>query len=644
MHDPLIALSLQLVEKICVTIVVAYLITRTKYFWHVVDRQAGYWDRLALILVFGGFSVYGTYSGVHLFGAIANTRDLAPLVAGLVGGPIVGIGAGIIGSIHRYSLGGFSAIPCSLATLLAGVIGGLAYTLHRHKFVGVFWAMSLAIFIEAFHMLLAILIARPLATAIELVRAVSLPMIIANAVGVGVFALIIANLIRERRTTSERDRYYAELERKIYEMEKLYRLGLQVSSTLDINVVLDLCISTTVDVIEGTVGMLLLVEEETGELVLGPVAQLQPAPAGKAPDENGERVRIVKHGGVRLQQGQYIPGRTVQTKQPIRLDDIPPQETLDNQLYQDLGTVPASTLSVPLLYKDRAIGVIQVWNRRDGNPFSAEDEHVLVSFAVHAAIAIENARLYQEVAEQERVKKELEIAHKLQTSLLPEKAPEVRGFQIAAHSVPAKEVGGDFFDFVELDSDTTGIMIGDVAGKGLPAALFMALSRSFLRAQAIGTQEPGVVLERTNRLIASDARDGMFVTGLYAVLSTSRRTLTVSNAGHNPLIVYHPPQRTYEELRMPGMALGAFEDVSYTERELTLSPGDIVLLYTDGVTETVDESGHEQFGVERIIELLQTTSRLSSQALVDSIIARVKDFGGTQPQFDDITVVVIKTL
>ena len=95
---------------------------------------------------------------------------------------------------------------------------------------------------------------------------------------------------------------------------------------------------------------------------------------------------------------------------------------------------------------------------------------------------------------------------------------------------------------------------------------------------------------------------------------------------------------------MPGMALGAFEDVSYTERELTLSPGDIVLLYTDGVTETVDESGHEQFGVERIIELLQTTSRLSSQALVDSIIARVKDFGGTQPQFDDITVVVIKTL
>ncbi|MCK4617816.1 stage II sporulation protein E, partial [Candidatus Aerophobetes bacterium] len=142
-----VELLLLLVEKICVVIVVAYLITRTKHFHNVIDKQPTFGDRLILILAFGGFSIYGTYSGIKIFGAIANTRDLGPMIAGLVGGPFIGLGAGLIGGIHRYFLGGgFTAIPCTLATIISGLLGGLIYELRKKEFVGILWAALFAIF------------------------------------------------------------------------------------------------------------------------------------------------------------------------------------------------------------------------------------------------------------------------------------------------------------------------------------------------------------------------------------------------------------------------------------------------------------------------------------------------------------------
>lgn len=481
---------------------------------------------------FAEWGIYGTYSGIEIFGAVANIRDLAPIIAGLIGGPFIGLAVGLTGGVHRYFLGGFTAVPCALATIISGLLAGLIYQLRKKEFIGVLWAALFAVFIESFHMLLALLIARPFADALQLVKEVGLPMIGANSVGVAIFALMIVNLIKEKRTSWERDRYYAELERKVYEMEKLYRLGVEVSSTLDINVVLDFCINTTVEVLGARVGFLFLADEESSRLFLATMAKSE----DKIPHSQGlsstDSVRIVKPEKVWLESGKGISGMVAKDKKPLLVNSIDSKERL-NRIYEDCRFEIKSVLSVPLLVKDKVIGVIQVCNKKKDVVFRKEDEHLLVSFAVHAAIAIENATLYQEVAEKERMKKELEIAHRLQTSLLPENPPQVKGYEVGAMSVPAMEVGGDFYDFIDVSEGKIGFVIGDVAGKGLPAALFMALSRSFLRAEAIGNLKAKTVMEKTNRLISEDAREGMFVTAFYAILDIPGKNLRLSNAGHN---------------------------------------------------------------------------------------------------------------
>jgi len=630
-----------LVEKICVVIVVAYLITRTKYFHRVIDKQPSFRDRLILTLVFGGFSIYGTYSGIEIFGAVANIRDLAPMIAGLIGGPFIGLGVGLIGGVHRYFLGGFTAIPCALATIISGLLGGLIYQLRKKEFIGVLWAALFAVFIESFHMLLALLIARPFTDALQVVKEVGLPMIGANSVGVAIFALIIVNLIKEKRTSWERDRYYAELERKVYEMEKLYRLGVQVSSTLDINMVLNFCINTTVEVLEARVGFLFLIDEKKRRLFLATMAKSE----DKIPHSQGlsstDSVRIVKPEKVWLEQGKGIAGRVAKDKKPLLVNSVDSKERLSNRIYKDCGFEVKSVLCVPLLVKDKVIGVIQVCNKRKDVIFKKEDEHLLVSFAVHAAIAIENAKLYQEVAEKERMKKELEIAHRLQTSLLPESPPQVKGYEIGAMSVPATEVGGDFYDFIDVAEGKIGLVIGDVAGKGLPAALFMALSRSFLRAEAIGKLEAKRVMEKTNRLISEDAREGMFVTAFYAILDIPAKNLRLSNAGHNPPLLFHSSTGKCEELRIGGIALGAFAEARFQEKEIILRKGDVVIFYTDGVVEAIDNN-NQQFGMERLIKVFHDKPYLQATQFVELIKKEVEQFTEGQPQFDDFTLVVLK--
>jgi serine phosphatase RsbU (regulator of sigma subunit) len=637
-----VELLLLLVEKICVVIVVAYLITRTKHFHNLINKQPTFRDRLILILAFGGFSIYGTHSGMKIFGAIANTRDLAPMIAGLVGGPFIGLGAGLIGGIHRYFWGGgFTAIPCALATIISGLLGGLIYELRKKEFVGVLGAALFAMAMESFHMLLVLLIARPFADALQLVKEVSLPMIGANSIGVAIFALIIVNLIKEKRTSSERDRYYTELERKIYEMEKLYRLGVEVSSTLDINVVLDLCINTTVEVLEAKMGFIFLMDEKNHQLFLGSMAKFEDEAVHPQSSLPGSSVKVVKRGELRLEQGEGIAGWVVKNKKPLLVNDVDTKELSSNPIYEDCGFKVHSILCVPLLVKDRVIGAIQVCNKRKDGLFSSEGQQLLVSFAVHAAIAIENAKLYQEVAEKERMKKELEIAHRLQTSLLPDNPPQIKGYQIAAISVPAKEVGGDFYDFIDVADNKIGLVIGDVAGKGLPAALFMALSRSFLRAQAIGNPEAKAVMEGTNRLIANDAREGMFVTAFYAILDIPRRILKLSNAGHNPPLFFHSSMGECEDLKMEGIALGVFDEAQFQQKEIILRKDDIVIFYTDGVVEAIDKN-NQQFGMERLIKIFKDNPHLQLPQLIKSIEKKVEEFTTGQPQFDDFTLMLIK--
>lgn len=237
MYEEILNLALELFKNVCVITVVAYLITRTKYFNQLLDRQFTWKNQAIMGLAFGAFSIFGTYSGIDVFGAIANVRDLGPMIAGLTCGPVVGIIAGLIGGIHRLTLGGFTCLACSSATIIAGIVGALIYVLNKGKFVGVVRAVLLMAGMELLHMALALILSQPFETAVAVVQIVIVPMVLTNSIGMAIFALFVSNLIKEKKTKAERDRYQKELlEKEIrireLEIDKLKKYSTELETKL----------------------------------------------------------------------------------------------------------------------------------------------------------------------------------------------------------------------------------------------------------------------------------------------------------------------------------------------------------------------------------------------------------------------------
>jgi len=451
MATTLTDLSFVLLQMTCVIVVIAYLIARTDAFTEILDKKFTWKNQAVLIFIFGIISIYGTESGVDILGAPVNVRDLGPMVAGIFCGPLVGVGSGLIGAAYRFSLGGFTAIPCSIATILAGLIGGAIFIYYKRSFISPANCVIFAVLMESLHMGLVLLLATPFDQALALVELVAIPMIVANAAGMFIFAFIFANLNAERQMKAERDSYLKELERK---------------------------------------------------------------------------------------------------------------------------------------------------------------------------------------------RAELQIAREIQVSFLPEKIPIMAGLELAAMSLPAKEVGGDFYDTVELPDNRIGLVIADVSGKGVPAALFMALSRTVVRANALWHHHANEAIHDANTLIAEDSKSGMFVTLFYGVVDAAAKTLTYVNAGHNPPILL---KRSGEivELKATGIILGVMEDMEYEERTIGLESGDLLVFYTDGITEAINP-GEQQFGEERLIATIREHRALSSDDIIKKVQAAVLAFCGSEPQFDDMTLMTLK--
>lgn len=447
-------LGLQLVEKISVIVIFAYLLTRTKYFTETLDGKSSVKGKAIMILSFSAFSIYGTYSGMEILGAVANVRDLGPMIAGLIGGPFLGVPVGVIGAIHRYFIGGFTAIPCALATLLAGLLGGVIYRLNKGKFIGVIRAGIFAVIIESLHMIIVLFIAQPFSEALIVVESVIFPMIFANALGMVIFAFIISNRLKEKKTIEERDKYLIELERK---------------------------------------------------------------------------------------------------------------------------------------------------------------------------------------------KQELKIASDIQRSFLPESIPQIKGIEISASNLSALEVGGDFYDFIPITNDKWGLLIADVSGKGIPAALFMALSRTLIHASTMGNSTVAQSIEQANKLIFADSKSGAFVTLFYGIIDSKQKTFRYVNAGHNPPIMLRETTKDTILLKAKGIALGAIENIKLQEVEIKLTQGDEFILYTDGLTEAINEKT-EQFGQERLIKIIEGNRDLSAQDLLKKIQNEVCLFVNNQPQFDDVTLMILKVI
>lgn len=294
----------------------------------------------------------------------------------------------------------------------------------------------------------------------------------------------------------------------------------------------------------------------------------------------------------------------------------------------------------PLFARARLVGILVVGPPSNGQNLTGRRLNILTGIAQQAAIAVVNDQLYKESAERSRIEQELDVARTIQASLMPEGTPTIPNCNVASYWEAARQVSGDFYDFLELSNGNWGIAIADVADKGVPAALFMALSRTILRTVAFNRARPGEVLERSNTLIYGDTSSDLFVTVFYAIWDPESRILEYANGGHNPPLLIRANGKS-RQLTTQGIALGVLEQVEISQREVKLHPGDTVIFYTDGVTEAMNED-LDEFGMDRLNMVGKNARKRLPAEIVNAITQAVDEHAGDTSQFDDVTLVVMK--
>ncbi len=360
---------------------------------------------------------------------------------------------------------------------------------------------------------------------------------------------------------------------------------------------------------------------------------------------DGDRLRIASCRGWPLEQepcGESLliersaAGHVVTLRQPIVTASV---DTLSFWNPSLLGGHIHSWLGVPLIARGQVLGVLNI-DSHTPNRFSERDVEVALTFASHAALALENARLYQESVT--RVEQEMEIARQIQLNLFPKALPQFTGVEIAAKCRPARETGGDFYDLLDLNDQRIGIIVGDVSGKSIPAAMLMAVARSVARSEARDHATPQIVMCETNRLIAHDIPPRMFVALSYAILDLTERRLSLSNAGQVAPLHRRADGRV-DYLEAPGstLPLGIVTDVDYEVAEISLESGDTLVFYTDGIVEAKDRT-KQLFGFEWLEELVRTHGDAPPREFIDLVLQTVDHFADDAPQHDDITLLVMR--
>lgn len=407
----------------------------------------------------------------------------------------------------------------------------------------------------------------------------------------------------------------------VAELTVLNELARLISSTMEVDEILDRVVHSAIKAIGAEQGVISLVEEDQE-------APLRTLVRGVDTSRPGKPLRL----------NDLLSGWLMKHKKPLVIHNLSTDERF--QRVPVKGNRVRTVLGVPLSSRGRLIGVLTLFNKKTEGSFTDDDVRMLSIIAAQSAQVIENARLYEQEKELQRIEKELEMAREMQKALLPKEAPICPGFQITGLSVPAHQVGGDYFDFIRIDDDRVGIALGDVAGKGIPAALLMANLQAILRGEARMGKPPVETIARVNHVLYLNTEPRQFATLFYGVLNVSDREFEYVNAGHNyPLLI--TPDGHCERLKTGGLLLGMMPEYPYESASVVLEPGHLLLIYSDGVNECVNIKD-EQFSEARIASLLAENRNFSAQELCDRILEEVERHAEGQPQTDDITMVVVK--
>lgn len=402
---------------------------------------------------------------------------------------------------------------------------------------------------------------------------------------------------------------------------------LTISRTLSAGVTLDKLlgriINTLVEVIDAERGTLYLIDEDKNELYSTVLL---------------EDKSLIEE--IRVKVGEGIAGHVAATGTTLNIRRAYEDPRFKRTFDEITGFESQTVLTLPMFNnRKKIIGVVQLLNKRGGD-FTSRDERLLGAMASQAAISIENTRLYAQEIQQKLIEQDLETARRIQRSFLPYKVPQHSDWDIAAFWQPMREVGGDFYDFHLLPDGRLAVVIADVSGKGVPAAMFMALSVTVLRFAMSLDFTPADLLTRANQLILEDQQSRMFATVFVCYIDLETGEVQFGSAGHNPPMHYVNSEGKCELLSAPGVAMGVFPTATYAEITRVISHGDILVLYTDGITEVIN-ADEEEFGEERLEMLISNNRHLSAQDLSDLVVSTITEFS-MERGFDDETLLVLK--
>lgn len=430
----------------------------------------------------------------------------------------------------------------------------------------------------------------------------------------------------------------------------LHGLGAAFSGEVRVGDLHRLIVEGAVRILDAHGGSLYFFDKARNLLVPGFISRGCPPLVNIPPNvlEQVETTPVALDSFVRLhavKPGEGLIGRIWSEDEALCLSDAANEPLFES--HRNLRLITESVLLAPLSYFGNRLGVLAVANGPMGGHFSSSDFVVFKSIAEQSAFALYNAVIYSEVGEKKRMDHDLQIARDIQRILLPSSPPKIAGFEISGLNIPARQVSGDYFDYVRIDEHRWGIVIADVSGKGVPASLIMAMCRSVLRSQALNNDSPAAVLRRVNRQLYPDIKEDMFISMAFITLDQRDGTVVMARAGHDAPLLYSKAKQSVERVKPPGMALG-IDSGDVFDRVLRDSPveldaDDCLVLYTDGVTEALDSQGDE-FGPERLNEAISASASEGAPGVLRRLTEDVRTFVGSQPQNDDITLIAIRKL
>jgi len=457
------------------------------------------------------------------------------------------------------------------------------------------------------------------------------------------FTLFVGVFLRDNYRRSELDAVHASTERTAH-MLLFHRITTQLKSTSDLPQLYEIALNSLLDHLHAESGAIYVGADGDSDLL---PARMQgpyppPLPLGDLASRDAVEIRALI-SSARVPPGAGVIGRVAATGAPLYIASA--DDAAAHYAWPTGAVRVRTAIALPLRGPAGIFGVIQVVNRRDGAAFSESDLRFTSLIAEQAGLAIYDARLHAEIVQRQRAEEQLRVAREIQLRMIPSEPPHIPGLSLGAEYMAAEEVGGDYFDFYRIDHDHLGVVIFDVAGRGVPAALLMAITSTFFKMAAPRSTSPAWVLNEVNAALTAEMRHGLYVTALYGVLRLSTLQFTFVCAGHTDAIVMPEGKTACDRHRPRGAALGLLRPNRFRavmeQETIQLREGDTLLLYTDGVVEATNDEG-EQFGEDRLCEVALAHAADGARRLAAEIKDAVRRHSGPQRQDDDLTVLTLQ--